>query len=124
MPPKAASSLVSNTYARRNALGTSEHVNSLTKTTTSTYSRTQFVTNVQVSKSTNNSYLSNRFEVYMQNIARNFKATTTKNLSPSLFRPHKIALLSLLTSEAKKTPKKNEYEISKQKHDDEEEQEK
>ena len=41
-----------------------------------------------------------------------------------MFRPHKIALLSLLTSEAKKTPKKNEYEISKRKHDDEEEQEK
>ena len=57
VPPKTVTSIVSNTYARRTVLGTSEHVNALTKTTTSTYSRTQFETNFQVSKRMNTSYL-------------------------------------------------------------------
>jgi len=52
------------------------------------------------------------------------KQQQQKTFLHRMFRPHKIALLSLLTSEAKKTPKKNECEISKQKHDDDEEQEK
>jgi hypothetical protein len=41
LPPKTATSTVSNTYARRTVVGTSEFVKKLTKTTTSTYSRTQ-----------------------------------------------------------------------------------
>jgi len=41
LQPKKATSLVSNTYARRTVLGTSEFVKKLTKITTFTYSDTQ-----------------------------------------------------------------------------------
>ena len=60
MPPETATSLVSNTYARRTVLGTSEFANSLVKKTTSTYSRTPFETSAQVSKRTNDAFVSNR----------------------------------------------------------------
>ena len=60
VPPKTVTSIVSNTYARRTVLGTSEFANSLVKKTTSTYSRTPFETSAQVSKRTNDAFVSNR----------------------------------------------------------------
>ena len=54
-----ATSPVSNTYARRTVLGIRGFAKTLTKTNTRTYSLTQFETNVQVTKRTNNSYLNN-----------------------------------------------------------------
>ena len=92
LPPNSATSLYSNTYARRTVLGACEFAKTLTKTTTSTYSRTQFETNVQASKRTNNLFL-NRSSKKNINIHTSRKQTkrrarTTSNETSPVSKKH------------------------------------